>query len=217
MAIEAFEDYDTEDVQGILNDRLTKDKERLDNALETVKALCEPVEYPQDTTAYIRYFCGNADNKNDLSDTQQKRILLYSSVAALVRAYANLANEMREAGYTPLETEQIKEDIKRFENVRQEIKLASGDYIDLKVYEPAMRHLIDTYIRADDSEQISVFGDLTLVELIVERGRRQFIDYLQTSAKILPLLPKRSTIISVLSSLRNNQLIPNTLKKCLHF
>jgi type I restriction enzyme R subunit len=35
--------------------------------------------------------------------------------------------------------------------VREEVKLGSGDYIDLKMYEPAMRHLIDTYIRAEDS------------------------------------------------------------------
>ena len=58
-----------------------------------------------------------------------------------------------------------------FEKVRQEVKLASGDYIDLKLYEPAMRHLLDTYIRADDSESLSEFDDLTLVELIVERGK----------------------------------------------
>ena len=30
-----------------------------------------------------------------------------------------------------------------FENVRSEVKLAGGDYIDLKMYEPAMRHLLD--------------------------------------------------------------------------
>ena len=61
---------------------------------------------------------------------------------ALIRAYANIADEMKEAGYTDKETEQIKADIKHFENVRKEIQLASGDYIDLKQYEPAMRHLI---------------------------------------------------------------------------
>jgi len=33
-----------------------------------------------------------------------------------------------------------------------------------------MRHLIDTYIRAEESEKISAFDDLSLVELIVERG-----------------------------------------------
>ena len=52
----------------------------------------------------------------------------------------------------------------------REVKLGSGDYIDLKVYEPAMRHLLDTYIRAEESETLSEFDDLTLVELIVRRG-----------------------------------------------
>ena len=35
-----------------------------------------------------------------------------------------------------------------------------------------MRHLLDTYIRADDSETLTEFEELTLVDLIVERGRR---------------------------------------------
>ncbi len=56
--------------------------------------------------------------------------------------------------------------------VREEVKLASGDYIDMKMYEPAMRHLLDTYIRAEESEKLSAFDDMTLVELIVERGEK---------------------------------------------
>ncbi len=72
--------------------------------------------------------------------------------------------------------------MKYFENVRAEIKLASGDYIDLKAYEPAMRHLIDTYISAEESEKISAFDDLTLVQLIVERGE-DAIDKLPDSIK----------------------------------
>ena len=47
---------------------------------------------------------------------------------------------------------------------------ASGDYIDLKMYEPAMRHLIDTYIRAEESAKVSAFDDVSLIQLIVERG-----------------------------------------------
>ena len=33
-----------------------------------------------------------------------------------------------------------------------------------------MRHLIDTYIRAEDAEKISDFDDMSLIQLIVERG-----------------------------------------------
>jgi type I restriction enzyme R subunit len=44
------------------------------------------------------------------------------------------------------------------------------DAIDLKQYEPAMRHLIDAYIRAEESEPVSNLNDLSLIQLIVERG-----------------------------------------------
>ncbi len=57
-----------------------------------------------------------------------------------------------------------------YTKVSDAVKRNSGDYIDLKAYEPAMRHLIDTYIRAEDSEKMSAFDDMSLIQLIVERG-----------------------------------------------
>ena len=77
---------------------------------------------------------------------------------------------MREAGYSDAEAQGIKAEVEHYEQVRQEVKLASGDYIDMKLYEPAMRHLLDTYVRAGESEKLSELDDLTLVQLIVERG-----------------------------------------------
>jgi type I restriction enzyme R subunit len=97
-------------------------------------------------------------------------VALYKLTAAFIRAYANLANELQEAGYTAAEVDQLKAEVDHYEKVRSEVKRASGDYIDLKMYEPAMRHLIDTYIRAEESEKISAFDDRSLVQLIVERG-----------------------------------------------
>jgi type I restriction enzyme R subunit len=91
-------------------------------------------------------------------------------VAALLRAYANIASELAQAGYPPNEIEKIKAEVDHYAKARDEIRLASGDYLDLKMYEPAMRHLIDTYIRAEDSEKISAFDDLSLIQLVVERG-----------------------------------------------
>ncbi|MGB4774335.1 MAG: HsdR family type I site-specific deoxyribonuclease, partial [Daejeonella sp.] len=169
---EAFSGYEKDDIEGLLKDRLQKGKERLDEALETIKALCEAVEPPKDTLTHIRYFCGtNTENPDELKDTEPRRVALYKLTIALIRAYANIADEMKEAGYTDKETEQIKADIKHFENVRKEIQLASGDYIDLKQYEPAMRHLIDSYIGAEESRMLANFDDMSLVELLVEKGK----------------------------------------------
>ena len=158
-------------MQGLLKDRLQQGRERLEETREAIKALCEPVEPPRDTAAYGRYFCAaESGNSEQLDDNERRRLALYTLTAAFLRAYANLANEMSEAGYSSAEAQEIKAEVIHYETVRQEVKLASGDYVDMKMYEPAMRHLLDTYIRAEDSERLSSFDDLTLVRMIVQRG-----------------------------------------------
>ena len=170
---EALSGYDEEDVKGLLTDRLQQGRQRLEDAREAVKALCEPVEPPCDTSAYLRYFCAEeSGNAEQLKANEPKRLTLYRMVAALLRAYANLANEMEMAGYSADEAKEAHAEVDHYEKVRKEVKLASGDYVDLKMYEPAMRHLLDTYIRAEESEKLANFDDLPLVQLIVERGEK---------------------------------------------
>jgi len=167
----ALDGYDKDDVAGLLQDRLGKAKENLEEAREAIKALCEPVAAPKDINSYLHYFCAkDSGNAQQLLENEPKRLALYKFAAAFIRAYAALASEMEAAGYSPSQIADIKAETIHFESVRTAVKLNSGDYIDLKLYEPAMRHLIDTYIRADDSEQISAFDDLSLIQLIVERG-----------------------------------------------
>lgn len=167
----ALDGYDKEDVAGLLKDRLVMARARLEETREAVEALCEPVEPPRDTAAYLRYFCAkDPGNAEQLKANEPARLALYKQVAAFVRGFANLANELEEAGYSTPEIDTLKTEVDHYEKVRTEVKLASGDYIDLKMYEPAMRHLIDTYIRAEESKKISAFDDLSLVKLIVERG-----------------------------------------------
>ena len=181
---EAFENYDTEDVKGLLKDRLDKGRERLEETREAIKALCEPVEPPRDEPAYIRYFCAvDSGNEAQLKANEPKRVNLYKLTAAFVRAYANLANEMEAAGYSAAEAQEIKAEVTHYENVRQVVKLASGDYVDLKVYEPDMRHLLDTYIRAEESETLSTFDDIPLVQLIVQNGVEAAINMLPESIR----------------------------------
>jgi type I restriction enzyme, R subunit len=167
----ALDGYDAADVAGLLSDRLTKARERLDETLEIVRALCEPVPLPRNTQDYLHYFCAaDTTDKTALTANEPKRVALYQAVAALLRAYANLANEMPEAGYSSQDIADIQAEVEHYTKVRDEVKVASSDYLDMKQYEPSMRHLLDSYIRADESEKISEFEDLGLLELIVRKG-----------------------------------------------
>ena len=167
----AFDGYDEEDVAGLLKDRLVQARQDLENALEMVRAICEPVKAPRSTQDYIHYFCGESGSNQDvLTEQEALRVTFYQLVAKLLRAYANLANEMPQAGFSPEQTAAIKDEVIHYEKVRDEVKLASGDLVDMKRFEPAMRHLLDMYIRADDSEQLMDFEELGLIELIVEKG-----------------------------------------------
>ena len=166
---EALSGYEKSDIDGLLENRLQKGKERLDEALEAIKALVEPVEPPQNTIDFILYFCGkNTENPDELKDTEPRRVALYKLTIALIRAYANIADDMKEAGYNDKQIEEIKADLKHFESLRKEIQLASGDYIDLKQYEPAMRFLIDSYIGAEESRMLANFDDMSLVDMMVK-------------------------------------------------
>jgi len=167
----AFDGYDKEDVAGLLKDRLEQARLDLDNALEMVRALCEPVKAPRNTEDYIHYFCGESgSNQDELTEKEALRLTLYQNVAKLLRAFANIANEMPDAGYSAQDVEAIRSEVAHFEKVRDEVKLASGDLVEMKRFEPAMRHLLDMYIRADDSEVLMDFEELGLIELIVEKG-----------------------------------------------
>jgi type I restriction enzyme, R subunit len=154
----------------LLQDRLKKGKERLENAVETLALLCEPVEPPKGELEYIHYFCGNTEIASDLKEKEPQRAALYKATVALVRAYANIADELEPAGYGAADVGRIKQQLKYYLNVRDIIRKASGETLDLKTYEADMRHLIDTYIEADEPRTISPFGDMPLLELIVKSG-----------------------------------------------
>ena len=180
---DAFDNYDIEDVKGLLKNRLVKAKERLGITRDQIKGLCEPVDPPYDTPDYMRYFCcEEIGNNEQIKANEPKRIKLYKFTTAFIRAYAGIANEMEDAGYSDTEAEKIQNEVSHYEEVCKMIKLASGDYIDLKVYEPDMRQLLDTYIGAADTEKITTFDDTPLVELLVE-NREEAIDALPESIR----------------------------------
>jgi type I restriction enzyme R subunit len=158
------------DPEVLLEDRLKKGKERLDDALEALALLCEPVQSPQGELEHIHYFCGNTEIPTDLDEREPQRAALYKATASLVRSYANVADELEPAGFSSAGIVRIKQQVNYYLNVREIIRKASGESLDLKPYEADMRHLIDTYIEADEPRKISPFDNMGLLELIVKTG-----------------------------------------------
>ena len=79
----------------MIKDRHSQGKERLEDVRERIKALCEPVEPPRDTAAYIRYFLATMGNMPPASGLHCTGL-----TSSFIRAYANIANEMAQAGYS---------------------------------------------------------------------------------------------------------------------
>jgi type I restriction enzyme R subunit len=158
------------DPEVLVQDRLKKGKERLDNAIEALVLLCEPVEPPKGELEHIHYFCGNTEIPSDLEECEPQRVAFYKATVALIRAYANIADELDRAGYSASAIARIKKQLDYYLDIREIVRKASGEQLDLKPYEADMRHLIDTYIEADEPRKISAFENMGLLELIQKTG-----------------------------------------------
>lgn len=176
---EAFDNFEVNDVDGLLKNRVTEAKNNLEKILQSLRTLCEPVEQPKGTLQYLHYFCwkNNENNVEELEANKSKRLTLYQMTASLLRTFSDVSGNMEDLGYTVAKVNEIRNEVKYYQIIRDEVKIASEDYIDLKSYEADMRHLIDKYIDAEESTTLSAFDDFTLIDLIVERGV-EFIDNL---------------------------------------
>lgn len=167
---EAFDEFDTDDVDGLMSDRGQQERKDLDQALEAIRMLCEPVAPPKETEQYLRYFVavtpGDADQ---IKANEAKRVLLYKGVASLVRAFAAVASAPAGAGYSTSEMAAIKTEVDHYAAAKSEVEVGAGENIDMKQYEAGMRQLLDTYIHAKPVQQVADL-EKSLVELIVERG-----------------------------------------------
>lgn len=150
--------------------RIHKAKEKLDQSVEAMALILEPIPQPKGELECIHYFCGNTEIVSDLKEREPRRVALYKTVAAFARAFANLSDEMEAAGYTIEDVKRIKGKLSVAVDLRSLIKRASGEELDLKAYEADMRHLIDTYIEASDPRKISPFENIPLLDLIVKSG-----------------------------------------------
>jgi type I restriction enzyme, R subunit len=174
------------DPEVLMQERLKKGRERLDDAIEALALLCEPViGLSSDTIGleYIHYFCGNTEIASDLKEREPLREALYKGTASLLRSYASIADELEGAGYSEDDIARIKATLDTYVDIRESVRNASGEKLDLKAYEADMRHLIDTYIEASEPRTISPFENMPLLELITNLGIDQAIATLPDNLK----------------------------------
>ena len=162
-----------------LQDRLTAARVQLDGALEAMAVLCEPVEPPRELLQFLRFFCGNSELPAEREERRGLRDALYQATAQLARAYANLEYDMQSAGYSVEQGSEIRGRVKEYVQLRDAIRLAAEETLELKAYEADMRMLIDKFIEADKPTKISSFDELPLLELIIKLGIAAAVDEVQ--------------------------------------
>lgn len=166
----AFDGYDADDIKGLLTNRLAEARKALEEALQAVHTMCEVI-HPQIRETYFAYFVYAEatpieEQQKECEANANKRETFYKLVSRLVRRYIDLANEMEATGFTAEEAADIKKQVDYYNDIKDEIKLKSGDALDLKYYDPAMRQLIDNYVRAEDSEKLVDLADISFLDLI---------------------------------------------------
>jgi len=153
-----------------LKNWLVEGKAQLDDTRQALRYLCEPVPQPREVEQFLRYFCGDAAQAGALDETEALRISFYKAVALLARAYADIAQNLTEAGYSDAEAAAIQREVEFYTDIRAAIKKHAGEELDIKPFEADMRHLLNTYIQADAATELGDLGALSLTELIIQTG-----------------------------------------------
>lgn len=164
----AFENYEKEDIQGLISDKAQKIKKKLEEARGQLKSLCESVKEPKDETGYTAYFCGS-----DLEKSAQKRRLFYQLVGMFLRMFVEL-NNLEKPIYSKEEMQKIKQEAQFYRHLQKMIGLNSGDSVDLKSYSEDMRRILDAYIKATDSKTLIKIEDQGLCEVLAQMDINDF-------------------------------------------
>jgi type I restriction enzyme R subunit len=83
---------------------------------------------------------------------------------------------MEAAGYSAANAVRVNQQRDYYLNVRNIVRQASGESLDLKPFEADMRHLIDTYIEASEARVFSPFVNMSLLDVIAKIGIAKAID-----------------------------------------
>lgn len=188
-----FAGYDKEDVVDLLKNNKEESEKYFYETLDSIESLCEWVKEPKNKINYKHYFCG--ENVNEVIEDKEKALIrkkLYSLTDKLIRAYSNFKPFQNDLKYSEEQKNIIHKKVLFYTELKSIIGRASGDFTDLKVYEPDMRHLIDNYIVAWDSTLSFALEDFTLLDFIkstkssfLENKKRTNFESEQYTAEII--------------------------------
>lgn len=178
----AFGGYDKEDVDGLLKNRLTQAKKDLDDAINHIKEICEPVELPRSIDDFYHYF---VYDERVVPEEEQMAVAIskmyireefYNACRSLTRKYLAIATEMEEAGYKKEEAEEIDRMTKDYDRTMTAIMRRSGDLTDLAQYDSEMRALLDRYVMAKPSEILAKLDDISFLDFISTKSTDEVVD-----------------------------------------
>ena len=172
----AFEDYDEEDVEGLIKNRYEEAKAKMVGARNSLEDLFGGINDNPTDTEVIDFFCGKLTFDDDVNEEEKKtyvgrRDVLYSLVSAYTSSFANCCDKLvSDFGYCEKDVEVIRREISDYNKTKAMIKQASCDYIDLKPYEANMRYILDTYVDAKDSKIISTLNDMSIIDILANHN-----------------------------------------------
>lgn len=168
-----FSEFSKEDVEGLLKNRIKQGREDLEKALAAVRRLTENVEQPRQLEQFCDYFCYDhltcitAEKQTaQIEHNLQRREYFYNACCNLVRCYVAIALEMDKARYSPQQAEEIYQEVKGYDEMRQAIMHRSGDFFDVRQYDAEMRALLDNFVTAPHSETLAKLEDFSFLDLI---------------------------------------------------
>lgn len=162
------------DVDGLLVNYLERGKEKLKEAREDLKYLVCEVPMPRDDASYYAYFSGKT--AKEIAENEEKRVLFYSYVNKYLTSYANIAGDLRLAGFSDTEVGEIKRELKYYTDMKAKLKQHSGDALDEKEYEAAMKGMLDMYIEASSAKVLSDLGGKGLLEVLKKEGAKGVLE-----------------------------------------
>ncbi|MBQ7732934.1 MAG: HsdR family type I site-specific deoxyribonuclease [Synergistaceae bacterium] len=173
----ALDGYDPNEIEGFLRNFYDEAVSEMNASLQALKELLSEVRKHSTDSQYIEYFCsseGNEDDKDDKDDKEKeekelRRDNLYRFTSSATRSFANCCDRLKSHyNYTEGQVNKLSSEIQNYNRIKELIRLASHDYIDLKGYDADMRQILDTYVHADESKLVSRLSDMSLVELLVD-------------------------------------------------